>query len=305
MEQTHSETEILDLRSVLSRHGFSQAVAYDSHGGPPLVQYFVDRKEVPEDQLPLLFGYSDAKSFDIDFQRIYKELQVYWLSDASGGIDHYADCLGYSNTEDLINELKGKKILDLGSGRGILAREAYLRHIDCSIISLEPKLSLTGYKENISGLSKEFLKEYQPPKKSVLASLVDRLKGIPQEYPLEEAGDYHDQRALAAFAHALPFANGSFDLVLDITAVSRYTGRHESHAGEEEEPIFRDYLEEALRVLKPDGILKIFDEEAYGWTAEPSWKEKVLINMGLKYGIIWEDKTGKKGPLGVEIRHGK
>jgi SAM-dependent methyltransferase len=253
---------------------------------------------------------------ELESARESKEQGILRQSAEAGGgeifstIAEYTPTLGYLSEEELIADIEGKKVLDLGSSLGGLAKDVARRKIDCQVYSLEPRLSMGGARNEEKAATQEYL-EQVTPKTSKLGKLVKRLKGIPED-DHREMQESHDRGATAAFAHALPFQDNSFDLILDKEAVSKHATRQDydyvdkTTAGEKE--LFRTSLEEMVRVLKPGGRIRISDLFGYGW--KDSWKEQIMDEMGLDYILLEEDLTnkqiypnlwGKSRTIGVEI----
>lgn len=267
--------------------------------------YAINGKVVDADELSQILGFPDEKSFrQAELESEYRD-RIDNSLDSSGGIDHYAGSLGYQNEEDFLKNLEGKKVLDLGSGKGVLSREVHLRGIKAKIVSLEPKLKFPGIKTEYDTETSEYLENYDKSHKTFWQNLKRNLSFGNKHLPTELANRHHNENAIAAIAQELPFKDNSFDLIFDITAISRWMGQHESHSGQEHSPFYKKYLQEAMRVLKPKGVLMITDN-GFGWVekkykSEPSWKEQVIKNLGLSYEIIWDDPDNNIGPQGVKI----
>lgn len=214
----------------------------------------------------------------------------------------YAAELGYPNEEAFIQDLQGKVVLDLGSGRGGLAKDVALKDINCRIVSANPRLSRKGTRVDEKITTQEYISSViPPPRPSLLERLLNRLgkakKDNQQEVALKNTQRYHDQAAFAAYAHALPYKDNSFDLILDNQAVSKYAGYnpYETIGSEAEKQLFADAIREIVRVLKSGGQIRIGDFMGYGWETdwENDWKQMILKQQDLDYGVLWEDLRGK------------
>ncbi len=210
------------------------------------------------------------------------------------GIMDYAYGLGYSSREAFVQAIKGKKILDLGSGLGGLAKDTFFQQVDCQVISLNPRLA-TDMRRDEKEATKEYVEEMVPEMPS-LRRLINKLRGMPEEDYLKEIQKAHDQRAVAGFAHSLPFQDNSFDLIFDKEAISKYATSQDydfvDKSTPEEKELFRKSLREMIRVLKPGGKIRIGD--IFGYGSSEDWKQRILDELGLDYEILWEDLRGKK-----------
>jgi SAM-dependent methyltransferase len=232
------------------------------------------------------------------------------------GISSYAENLGYQDEQDFIKELEGKTVLDLGSGLGGLAKSAHMQGVKTRICSVNPTLRFPHSRVEEKAAAREWYGilnsglnvDYYPREPDWLTKLIDRAKGFERK-SFGTAQEYHDQRAVAAFAHALPFLKDSFDLIVDKRAVFGWFISSNTEESVRHKPAFEASIKEMMRVLKPGGRLLVGDIGTFGWVEAgvepiPSWKEEALREMGLDYEIIWErNRDGKKTmSLGVEIK---
>ena len=107
--------------------------------------------------------------------------------------------LGFSSKVEMLDFLRNKAVLDVGSGAGGIARETYLNRIDATIISLNPRFAWEGYKARLQ----QYYNLYA----------LDRLTS--DSALLSEASVVHDSHAVAAFGCSLPFTDHSFNLIID------------------------------------------------------------------------------------------
>jgi len=186
----------------------------------------------------------------------------------------YAHQLGYGNQENLVRAIAGKDVCDLGSGCGGLYKMLTLEGLNTSrITSVDPLIGSRSFIASDKFQTERRLVEY--PK--------DVVRKIRREYL---------SKVVKAFAHKLPFADNSFDLVFDNWAVSVYTAT--------EELAFEDSVLEMIRILRPGGELRIGDPFSYG-SSYVSNKEKILKKLGLKYEVIWAEENGVKEKQGVVV----
>jgi SAM-dependent methyltransferase len=127
--------------------------------------------------------------------------------------------------EDLIEN----KILDIGAGAALFAKEAKQRNID--VTAIDP---MYGIEDGIEILKTAGKKEYREP-----ASSIDEQRKRKDWLP----------KALCAIGKEMPFKDSSFDMEVCMLSSFFY-----AEDGQELE----DNLNEALRVLKPDGKLIIY-----------------------------------------------
>jgi ubiquinone/menaquinone biosynthesis C-methylase UbiE len=127
--------------------------------------------------------------------------------------------------EDLIEN----KILDIGAGAALFAKEAKKRNINVTV--LDP---MYGLEDGIEILRTTGKKEYRDPASSINEQR-KRKDWIP--------------KALGAIGKEMPFKDASFDTEICMLSSFFYA---------EDNQEFKDDLNEALRVLKPDGKLLIY-----------------------------------------------
>lgn len=213
---------------------------------------------------------------------VEKKISLGGVAETGRFIDQYADELGYSDEGELIADITGKKVLDLGSGTGTFAKDVADRGINCEVVSVNPRLSKQSFR-----------------------IIEKRSTNIDFPHSRETVQKIHNKTALAAFAHNLPFPDETFDLLFDNQAVSRSSRKPETL-------VFKEAVKEMYRVLKRGGQIRIGDRAGYGWAEKgsrqqiPSFREHVLKDLGLNYSInwvTWED--GSKHSYGVVITKSK
>lgn len=127
----------------------------------------------------------------------------------------YEEYLGFK-----LEELKGMKVLDLGSGyHETFSKEAAKKGVE--VVSLNPMLKEEKFRKSV--------KEKNP---------IHKFKNL-------FSSQKWQKRSVAALAEALPFKEDSFDKVLASFSVPYYTVRTEEE--------YLKVFSEALRVLKPGG----------------------------------------------------
>ncbi|MCX6766335.1 MAG: class I SAM-dependent methyltransferase [Candidatus Moranbacteria bacterium] len=127
--------------------------------------------------------------------------------------------------EDLIEN----KILDIGAGAALFAKEAKKRNID--VTALDP---MYGLEDGIEILKNAGKKEHKEP-----VSNIDEQRKRKDWIP----------KALCAIGKEMPFKDASFDKEICMLSSFFYA---------EDDRELEDNLNESLRVLKPDGKLLIY-----------------------------------------------
>ena len=247
-----------------------------------------------------------------------KERDIIFEGATGGGgeifsnLTEYAAAFDYDSREAFVEELKGKTILDLGSGLGGLAKDVFAKDVDCRIVSLNPRLSKAESRQAEKKATSDYALAVFP-EPSFLEKIIKVVTREPKKNHVQEMQAAHDKGAVAGFAHALPFRDGVFDLILDKDAVSKFAARIDmdfvDRSTPEEKEIFREALREMIRVLKPGGTAKIFD--IFGYGSSKDWKQNILDELGLKYQLIEVDRVRSGLPpwfgnnnvaIGVEIK---
>jgi len=246
-----------------------------------------------------------------------KERAIIYEGATGGGgetfsnIAEYAAAMDYESKEALIEELKGKTVLDLGSGLGGLAKNAFAENVDCQIVSLNPRLSESSRRQSEKEATEQYALDVFP-EPTFLEKIKRVVKIEPERDRAREMQEAHDKRAVAGFAHVLPFKDGSFDLIFDKDAVSKYAARIDmdfiDRSTPTEKGMFKEAHREMIRVLKPGGKAKIFD--LFGYGSSKDWKQGILDELGITYRVIKKDRVesglplwmgGDEVAIGVEI----
>lgn len=171
--------------------------------------------------------------------------------DTLGGTRAYKNNLCFGNEEEFIAYITGKRVLDVGSGMGGLAKDCKLGGIDAEIISVNPRLSNTRLRREERFSTRVC---------------------IPEEMQ-DEVQRAHDRKAVAAYGQFLPFGAETFDVVLDSCGVLFSTRREDD----------RWYaIQEFWRVLRPGGRMRM------GWLAGSSRPERQMFDsMQIPYEVIF------------------
>lgn len=193
----------------------------------------------------------------------------------------YAAWLGYGSVDNFKREIAGKDICDIGSGIGGLEKGLTLDGFDTSrIVSVNPVVH-----------TRRFIKQEKSDTNKIL-------KELPRTIIRKLRRDFF-QNTVDAFAHNLPFANESFDIVFDMFAASHYTNTSKTPL------VFEASILEMLRILRPGGELRIGDPLSYGkYNADGSpvsENEKILLSLGLAYEIIYDNEDKETPRRGVII----
>jgi ubiquinone/menaquinone biosynthesis C-methylase UbiE len=126
--------------------------------------------------------------------------------------------------------LRGKKILDIGSGRNIFARELKVQNLDFTSIDAFYALTPNEREEVFEELNE---KDFQ-----IVKEQLDRI-----------SKDEKDSKLVAGKAETLPFRTESFDVVLAEYSLPA----HVESSGQ-----IKDFLIEVARVLKYNGQARIY-----------------------------------------------
>ena len=185
--------------------------------------------------------------------------------------------LGFVGKDDLLNFIgKQERVVDLGSGYDGLALGCLMEGVNTLIISVNPRRKLPNFKEGRL--------------KTIMAKLDNK---HPQEF-IEKLLEKVDILATAEYAENLAsLPSNSVDLVIDNQAISYYLHDDPMAAA----PTWRAYLDESLRVLRPEGIMLIGDHTMFRAlrTVLKPWRIAVLSGLeNVRYEIIPKD-------LGVKL----
>lgn len=133
------------------------------------------------------------------------------------GADEYG---GHLNLEE--ENLKGKKILDIGAGTRRFAREVEEREIQAEVFSLEPLFSLS--KEKIDPKVQEFIEKH------------------PVSTKVKE-------RTIAGTGEQIPVANEIFDLCISEYSLPMHSSTQEK---------VKSFFEEISRITKVEGEIRLY-----------------------------------------------
>lgn len=126
--------------------------------------------------------------------------------------------------------LKGKKILDIGSGLNKFAKD--LKEYDLDLVSIDAFYALTP------GQREEVFKDLSPANFEDLKEDLDRI-----------TGENKDSKLVGGRAESLPFVDRAFDVVL-----AEYSLPNHAESFEQ----IRSFLFEVARVLKSGGEARIY-----------------------------------------------
>lgn len=183
---------------------------------------------------------------------------------------------------DIVKEIEGKVVADIGSGLGGIAKTACVEEIDTTVYSINPHLALEEFKQTEEETTAETLKSIYP---AVTAEQI------------QAAQAYHDSHLVTDFAHNLKsLEDDVFDVEFDIHAVN-------ANMPSGFEALYEQTIREMLRVLKPGGRIIIFDagREALGYRDSdeggPLFKERVLKKMGVSFEPVYKNKNSEHQSL--------
>lgn len=197
--------------------------------------------------------------------------------DTYTGLDQTVADLGRTR-ESFIGLIQGKRVCDVGSGKGGLAIECALENIDARIVSVEPAIAHPNFKSG------------------QLEVLKKKLGGKYSLESIQEAFKRYEQNAYAATADELPFEDNFFDLAIDNRSVTFYSAK----IGRE---LFKRSLQEMLRIIKPKGKLLIGDAVHFLNPEGGGFQMRAIDNLGLSYDFIYklDDQEKHKLPIGIVI----
>lgn len=176
-------------------------------------------------------------------------------------LNHQARDLTFPTPTDFEEYLRGKDVLDVGSGLNGLAIDVQLRKLPTKVTSVNPGFNDPLFEQ----VQKDFI--YLFPHYFPRFSLEE----------IEAAQVEANRNTYALFAHDLStFADKSFDVVIDNYAVTFYAQPSRRLA-------FAQSIGEMARVCR--GRIRVGDKSkdlVYGGST-PNWKEEVLQELGLNY----------------------
>lgn len=185
------------------------------------------------------------------------ELRILRNPQSLRGINQIAPSFGLTS-EQMIQLLNGKTVLDLGSGYNGLAIDVILRKLNCQVLSVNPHVTDPDF---------EFLQKEKlncPARINIFSDF------DPQK--IEQARQASIDNTFALFAHDLKyFPNAEFDLIIDHLAIFAY------YENQDEYPEFLQTIAEEKRVLKPSAPTLIADNDVYFQKLRyRNWKENIL-----------------------------
>lgn len=190
------------------------------------------------------------------------------MADSLKNIRQYSNFLGFDTTTELLEFIRGKTILDAGSGKGGLAKSIAYYHYDETysierVISLNPRLAIPEQRNE----EKHFTAyTFRWPPVEISQAEQERMQ------------KYHDSQAIAAFVGAIPLPPDSVDVIFDCQAIYY----HRNGNPKQLEQFHQGYREFA-RVLRNGG--KIRADKGKGEDVVD--KEKVFFKQ---IGLRYEDK---------------
>ena len=174
--------------------------------------------------------------FGIDFQSILSLT-------ANSETQSYPQFFGFKENQDFLDYIKGKTVLDLGSGNSILAKESLLYGFDADIHSINPGLANQDFLEEDQRVSARVLS--LDPKSEKFASLY---------------GEFLNQ-ARAADWVKLPYEDNKFDIAFSLYGLSVYYKFNRFKTNDYERSwrlitLIRA-MKELERVVKPGGEIRV------------------------------------------------
>lgn len=195
--------------------------------------------------------------------------------------------LHFTDEQEFIDFIEKRKVLDVGSGMGGLFKEAKYRGVEANIFNVNPRFA----DPEIRALDHE--------------AFVEMLTEHTQKRPenIDEVNRQHDRATVSAFSNALPFANASFERIIDNKgAVYHALFEDDITTGilfskfKPNEKVLSATLDEYQRLLKPGGKARIGGIHFHLEVVDECDKgmellESLLKEKGITYRLITEDES--------------
>ncbi len=201
------------------------------------------------------------------------------------GIKSYSSSLGFKSESQFVNFISEKAVCDVGAGYGGFAIECFLRGIPVKVTSVNPRIENSQFKMDQSNYFK-WLRKFH------------------SNEDIQRAIEYFKTNAFPQLAHELIFPDNSYDVVLDIDAITLYAIENDI-PGRIGRSLYKKSIEQMVRILKPGGHLLIGDPLKANLPEKFNWPEQVFKELGLQYSKIYEPRKHifdrKRQALGYDI----
>lgn len=191
---------------------------------------------------------------------------------------------------DFPAKLTGIRVLDIGAGESDCT--AWLNKQGASAYAIDPRyrdVRLLRHDTDITLLPKfqKCASRYGTAVAENLRRSIERTRGI-----FMSDMNLHPNYYIAALAGSLPFSDESFDFIYSIDCITKGL--------DEDETIFRQAINEALRVLRRDGTLQLHPYLGYG--NSPNAKNQKKVFMSIPHSVGRLNENGLDYSFRIRIR---
>lgn len=212
--------------------------------------------------------------------------------ESAGSWEALVKGLVFKSEQELSSYIKGKTVLDVGSGMGGLFKGSRARGVDAKIVNINPRFSIKGFVKSAHEI-------YEEMATSAFEN-IENIKDINKE---------HDEYAIAAFSNKLPIKDASVDIIIDNKGAVYhciYEDRIDENAYiinslvNPDQKALSETIDEYMRVLRIGGKARIGgllpQQELEDGLA---LLENLLAEKGLKYMVI-KDEEGENVAVEIE-----
>lgn len=258
-------------------HAYMGSLGMAPHVPPQLSMDREELERLTPDEMALV---ADAAADT----RWHRRIVLHNTLDTFRGFDALDKILANGFNLRIRDVIRGKVVLDMGSGLGALAKCALAEEIPGEVHSVNPGLNEPKRKHHEETGGRRHLRHQYPHL---------------SEARLDEIQRVHDARLSKRFAHQLnDFKDGQFDVIVDCVAVHGYMG--------DVPEVYRKTIREYARVLRPGGVAVIVDDAhqcgRMSKTGEDllTFRRRAAFEAGLQYRLVTSHRFGPRGGSGAE-----